>query len=46
VTLERRRFDPGDATFAPAGWSHRFEDFRDDFATWVVSWGPKGGEAV
>jgi hypothetical protein len=31
--------------FTPAGWVHRFEDFSDDFATWVVFWGPKGGEA-
>ena len=42
--LERRRFGAGDAIFAPAGWIHRFEDFTDDFATWVVFWGPKGGE--
>jgi mannose-6-phosphate isomerase-like protein (cupin superfamily) len=43
--LERRPFSPGDAIFAPAGWIHRFESFSDDFATWVVFWGPKGGEA-
>jgi mannose-6-phosphate isomerase-like protein (cupin superfamily) len=43
-SLERRRFGPGDAIFAPAGWVHRFEDFSDDFATWVIFWGPKGGE--
>ena len=43
--LERRRFGPGDAIFAPAGWVHRFEDFSGDFATWVVFFGPKGGEA-
>ena len=43
--LERRAFGPGDAIFAPAGWVHRFEEFSDDFATWVVFWGPKGGEA-
>jgi mannose-6-phosphate isomerase-like protein (cupin superfamily) len=42
--LERRRFGPGDAIFAPAGWVHRFEDFSGDFATWVVFWGPNGGE--
>jgi mannose-6-phosphate isomerase-like protein (cupin superfamily) len=42
--LERRAFGPGDAIFAPAGWVHRFEDFSPDFATWVVFWGPKGGE--
>ena len=43
--LERRRFGSGDAIFAPAGWVHRFEDFTEDFATWVVFWGPQGGEA-
>jgi hypothetical protein len=31
--------------FAPAGLVHRFEEFSDDFATWVVFWGPKGGES-
>lgn len=41
---ERHRFGPGDAFFVPAGQSHRFEDFSDDFATWVVFWGPPGGE--
>jgi mannose-6-phosphate isomerase-like protein (cupin superfamily) len=24
---------------------HRFVDFTADFGTWVVFWGPKGGEA-
>ena len=43
-SLERRAFGPGDVLFAPAGLAHRFEDFSDDFATWVVFWGPKGGE--
>jgi mannose-6-phosphate isomerase-like protein (cupin superfamily) len=42
--LERRPFGPGDAIFAPAGWLHRFEDFSDDFATWVIFWGVEGGE--
>jgi mannose-6-phosphate isomerase-like protein (cupin superfamily) len=45
AALERRSFGPGDAIFAPAGWVHRFEGFTDDFATWVIFWGPKGGEA-
>jgi mannose-6-phosphate isomerase-like protein (cupin superfamily) len=44
-TLERKPFGPGDAIFAPAGWVHRFEGFSADFATWVIFWGPKGGEA-
>jgi hypothetical protein len=30
--------------FVAAGVPHRFESCSDDFATWVVFWGPKGGE--
>jgi hypothetical protein len=30
----------------PAGVPHRFVDFSDDFETWVVFYGPKGGEAA
>jgi mannose-6-phosphate isomerase-like protein (cupin superfamily) len=41
---ERVRFGPGDVLFAEAGIEHRFEEFDEDFATWVVFWGPKGGE--
>ena len=44
--LERRSFGPGDAIFVPAGHVHRFVDFSDDFAAWVVFWGPRGGEAA
>ena len=40
----RDRFAPGAVLFVPAGVDHRFEDFTDDFATWVVFYGPKGGE--
>jgi mannose-6-phosphate isomerase-like protein (cupin superfamily) len=40
----RAAFGPNDMLFAPAGAVHRFEDFSDDFATWVVFYGPKGGE--
>lgn len=43
---ERRPFGPGDVIFVEAGIEHRFEEFGDDFATWVVFWGPKGGEAA
>ena len=43
-TMERRPFGPGDAIFAPAGAIHRFEDFTDDFQTWVIMYGPGGGE--
>jgi mannose-6-phosphate isomerase-like protein (cupin superfamily) len=35
----------GDVLFVPAGAEHRFRDLSDDFATWVVFWGPEGGEA-
>src|SRR5262245_37861083 len=40
----RRRFQTGDLIFAPAGNEHRFEDFTDDFAVWVMFYGPEGGE--
>jgi mannose-6-phosphate isomerase-like protein (cupin superfamily) len=39
-------FGPGDIIFVPAGVVHRFEEFSDDFATWVIFYGPQGGEAV
>lgn len=42
---ERRPFGLGDFLFAPAGTVHRFEDFSDDFAVWVMYFGPEGGEA-
>jgi mannose-6-phosphate isomerase-like protein (cupin superfamily) len=42
---ETCRFEPGDTLFVPAGMPHRFEAFDDDFAAWVVFWGPKCGEA-
>jgi|SRR5579872_4137071 len=41
---ERVKFAAGDALFVAAGVAHRFEDFTDDFATWVVFYGPQGGE--
>ncbi len=37
-------FGPGDVLFAKAGVIHRFENFTDDFVTWVIFYGPKGGE--
>lgn len=40
----RYPFGPGDVLFVPAGVVHRFEDFTDDFATWVFFYGPEGGE--
>ena len=44
VEGNRMRFSPGDALFAAAGETHRFEDFSDDFLTWVMFYGPEGGE--
>lgn len=41
---QRVEFGPGDVLFAAAGEEHRFEDFSDDFATWVVFYGATGGE--
>ena len=41
----RHPFGPGDLLFVPAGVVHRFEDFTDDLAVWVVFYGPEGGEA-
>lgn len=43
-TLERKPFHAGDAIFVPAGYVHRFVDFTNDFGTWVIFWGPEGGE--
>lgn len=42
---DRHPFQPGDVLFVPAGVVHRFESFSDDFVTWVVFFGPDGGEA-
>jgi mannose-6-phosphate isomerase-like protein (cupin superfamily) len=40
----RHPFGPGDLLFVPAGVVHRFEDFTDDLALWVIFYGPEGGE--
>ena len=46
IAGERAAFTPGMAFFVAVGVAHRFENFTSDFTTWVVFWGPKGGEAV
>ena len=33
-----------DVIFVEAGVAHRFEVMSQDFLTWVVFWGPPGGE--
>ncbi|HLA09710.1 MAG TPA: cupin domain-containing protein [Pyrinomonadaceae bacterium] len=40
----RSRFGPTDILFAAAGTTHRFENFTDDLAVWVIFYGPEGGE--
>src|SRR5882762_2117085 len=37
--------EAGSFIFVPAGRLHRFESFSQDFAVWVVFYGPKGGAA-
>lgn len=41
---KRQPFETGEALFVPAGVEHRFEEFSDDFAAWVIFYGPPGGE--
>lgn len=41
---ERVPVAAGDLLFVPAGMEHRFEDPSDDFGTWVMFYGPAGGE--
>lgn len=36
-------FQTGDSIFVPAYAEHRFVSFTDDFAVWVVFYGPVGG---
>lgn len=40
----RHPFQAGEVLFVPAGVEHRFENFTEDFATWVFFYGPEGGE--
>lgn len=41
---QRFAFRAGDLLFAAAGEPHRFEAFTEDFFTWVLFYGPEGGE--
>jgi mannose-6-phosphate isomerase-like protein (cupin superfamily) len=46
IVINGQRFGAaaGDAFFVAAGVEHRFENFSDDFVTWVVFYGKEGGE--
>lgn len=46
IIINSQRFDAraGDAFFVAAGTAHHFENFSEDFVTWVVFYGPQGGE--
>ena len=41
---ERVAVKPGDALFVPAGTAHQFEATSPDFGTWMIFYGPEGGE--
>ncbi|MEO8717233.1 MAG: cupin domain-containing protein [Burkholderiales bacterium] len=41
---ERVAVAAGDLLFVPAAMEHRFEELSDDFGTWVMFYGPRGGE--
>lgn len=46
IIIDGQRFEAGagDAFFVAAGVAHHFENFSKDFVTWVVFYGPQGGE--
>ena len=39
-------FEVNDFLFVPAGVDHRFIEFTEDFSTWVIFYGPEGGETL
>ncbi|HEX5092299.1 MAG TPA: cupin domain-containing protein [Burkholderiales bacterium] len=41
---ERVAVGSGDVLFVPARMAHRFEAMSEDFAVWVMFYGPAGGE--
>ena len=46
IVINGQRFEAaaGDAFFVAAQVEHRFENFSENFVTWVVFYGPPGGE--
>lgn len=43
-SLDRFSVQTGDVIFTQAGALHRFENFTDDFGTFVIMYGAEGGE--
>lgn len=41
---KRDRFEAGDLLFVAAGVEHRFEEYSEDLAVWVIFYGPQGGQ--
>ena len=41
---ERTECSAGDVILVPARMQHASVDFTDDFRTWVIFWGPQGGD--
>jgi mannose-6-phosphate isomerase-like protein (cupin superfamily) len=41
---EKVTFQVNDVLFVPAGIEHRFDNYTEDFATWVIFYGTEGGE--
>ncbi|MXZ73741.1 MAG: cupin domain-containing protein [Gemmatimonadetes bacterium] len=39
-------FEAGDFFFVPAKVEHRFLDFGESMTTWVIFYGPEGGEQI
>ena len=39
-----KQIGPGSYIFVPAGVEHRFLNFTNDLAVWVIFYGPEGGE--
>ena len=46
IAGQPHQFEPGTCFFVPARVEHNFQSFSPDFSTWVVFWGPVGGESA
>ncbi len=46
IDNEDHPFVPGDVFYVPALAQHRFSEFSEGFATWVIFYGPEHGRNV